>query len=288
MLLTPPGLEKLEDLLIWLRLPCLQRCSGGVQRHAREQHLDLVSLRQHRRGAAGLQLFPALVPVAQLGEELLPPPAAWLLRLRLRLRRPRAFRQRRLGHQLADAGSPENPRLPAGADDRGNQQEDRRRQQPPAVAVVAEVAQRRGEGVHGDRDQDRGVPDPEHRVFHVVGGALLPPAQVDKEERCPQGLRRQGPPLLGPAVVVVEAADPPAGGLAIQEGGERVDRQDVGADARQPDACSEPALDGVVAQGDDQHEETLEAQAAEDEDAQLPLVPPLHSTPDVTHLSQTK
>ena len=118
------------------------------------------------------------------------------------------------------------------------------------------------------------MPDPERRVFHVVGGELLPPAQVDKEERCPQDL--QG------------AAADGHGGVAIQEGGERVDRQDIGADAHQPDACSEPALDGVVAQGDDQHEETLEAQAAEDEDAQLPLVPPLHSTPDVTHLSQTK
>ena len=72
--------------------------------------------------------------------------------------------------------------------------------------------------------------------------------------------------------------------MAIEEGGERVDRQSIGAHVRHPDGESEQARDGVVAHGGCQQEEPLQAQAAEDEDAQLPLVPPLHSSQDVNHV----
>ena len=55
----------------------------------------------------------------------------------------------------------------------------------------------------------------------------------------------------------------------------RVDGERVAAASRQPDAVSEPARDGVLARGAGEEEEPLYAEATEDEDAQLPLLPPL-------------
>ena len=63
--------------------------------------------------------------------------------------------------------------------------------------------------------------------------------------------------------------------MAKEDDGEHVDGERVAAAARQPDAGSEPARDGVPAHGAGDEEEPLHAEATEDEDAKLPLLPPL-------------
>ena len=81
----------------------------------------------------------------------------------------------------------------------------------------------------------------------------------------------------------MQGSRPPAtaaAGVAVEEGGERVDGQGVAADVGQPDEGPEPARDGVLAHRGGEEEEPLHAEAAEDKDAQLPLVPPMQSAQD--------
>ena len=75
----------------------------------------------------------------------------------------------------------------------------------------------------------------------------------------------------------MQGSRPPAtaaAGVAVEEGGERVDGQGVAADVGQPDARPEPPGDDVLAHRGGQQEEPLEDEAAHHEDAKLPLVPP--------------
>jgi len=64
-------------------------------------------------------------------------------------------------------------------------------------------------------------------------------------------------------------------GVAIEDDGQRVDGQRVAPAVRQHDAEPEPARDDVLAHGPSEEEEALHAEAPEDEDVQLPLLPPL-------------
>ena len=60
--------------------------------------------------------------------------------------------------------------------------------------------------------------------------------------------------------------------------------QGVAADVGQPDARPEPPGDDVLAHRGGQQEEPLEDEAADDQDAELPLVPPDHSIHQINHL----
>ena len=57
---------------------------------------------------------------------------------------------------------------------------------------------------------------------------------------------------------------------------QRVDGYGVAAQVGQPDHESEPTWDAALAQRGGDEEEELEEEARQDEDPQLPLLPPLH------------
>ena len=64
--------------------------------------------------------------------------------------------------------------------------------------------------------------------------------------------------------------------VSVEESSQRVDGYGVAAQVGQPDHESEPTWDAALAQRGGDEEEELEEEARQDEDPQLPLLPPLH------------
>ena len=66
--------------------------------------------------------------------------------------------------------------------------------------------------------------------------------------------------------------------LTIKECGESVDRYSVSAYVRQPDEEPAHGLDVGLTRASKEGEVALDAEAAQDKDAQLPLLPPFQSS----------
>ena len=112
------------------------------------------------------------------------------------------------------------------------------------------------------------MPPPQLVVLDAVRGHRVLPTEVDEEDGRPQDLQV--------AVAVAGAVAALVGQLIVpvEEGGEGVDRQRVGGEVRQPHARSERERWAPAAHPAGDKQQELQQEAAQDEDAQLPLLPP--------------
>ena len=135
-------------------------------------------------------------------------------------------------------------------------------------ALIATARPRLAEDVQGNRDlghHGHDVPPPQLVVLNAVRRDCMLAAEVDEEDRRPQNLQGASAPSARRLLV------------AVEEGGERIDGQGIGAEVGEPNALP-GHRDAKVAHHGAGEEDELQEDAAQNEDPQLPLLPPPHSS----------
>jgi hypothetical protein len=102
-----------------------------------------------------------------------------------------------------------------------------------------------------------------------VGGDAVLSAKVNKEDGRPDHLQHG---IAASSTIFIRRL------VVIEERGEGVYRHSIAANVCQPHYESNPPREGSPTPKGKDIEKELDGQAAENEDTQLPLLPPVHST----------